>query len=196
MDYENQLLLAAFKLFLSNNYEKVTIGMIEKESGITRKTLYRHLGSKDKLFIKVCGKFIFDTQDVEKKIAASPGMSLHDFILTYVAGVNATMVKMLSLSIVNIYKNYFFLIMQASNYYPGFKERIIALNMSEYNCWKKILTSAVKSKEIKSNIDIDAVATQFRCVFLGMSFEHSLTYGLNTDILLSTYMAIYNQIKK
>ena len=51
MDYENQLLLTAFKLFLSNNYEKVTIEMIEKESGITRKTLYRHLGSKDNVFI-------------------------------------------------------------------------------------------------------------------------------------------------
>lgn len=196
MDYENQLLLTAFKLFLSNNYEKVTIAMIEKESGITRKTLYRHLGSKDNMFIKVCDKYIFDVQDIEKKISASPDMSLHDFILSYVSGVNATMVKMLSLSIVNIYKNYFFLIMQASTYYPGFKERITALNMNEYNCWKKILTRAVKSKEIKSNIDIDAVATQFRCVFLGMSFEHSLTYGLNTDMLLSTYLTIYNQIKK
>ena len=52
MDIQEHILLNSFKLFLMNNFEKVTIEQIEQESGFTRRTLYRHFGGKENYLSK------------------------------------------------------------------------------------------------------------------------------------------------
>lgn len=196
MNIQEQILLVSFKLFLMNNFEKVTIELIEQESGFTRKTLYRHFGGKEKLFIKVCDRFILRTQDIEEKV---PGVedidNFYGFIMKYVTGIKKVMGKMFGLGIENIYKYYFFLIMQANIYYPFFTDKVTELNDKEYRKWESELLKAIKNKEIKEDIDVELTALQFRNIFLGMSFEKSLTDGLDADLLLKTYLNIYNQIK-
>lgn len=196
MNIQEQILLISFKLFLMNNFEKVTIELIEQESGFTRKTLYRHFGGKEKLFIKVCDRFILRTQDIEEKV---PGVedidNFYGFIMKYVTGIKKVMGKMFGLGIENIYKYYFFLIMQANIYYPFFTDKVTELNDKEYRKWESELLKAIKNKEIKEDIDVELTALQFRNIFLGMSFEKSLTDGLDADLLLKTYLNIYNQIK-
>lgn len=196
MDIQEHILLNSFKLFLMNNFEKVTIEQIEQESGFTRRTLYRHFGGKEKLFIKVCDHFILRTQDIEEKIPEVEDMeNFYGFIMKYIIGIKKVMSKMYGFGIENIYKYYFFLIMQANIYYPDFTDKVTELNNKEYQKWETELSKAIKNKEIKEEVDIKLTALQFRNIFLGMSFEKSLTDGLDVDLLLRTYLNIYNQIK-
>ena len=85
--------------------------------------------------------------------------------------------------------------MQANIYYPDFTDKVTELNNKEYQKWETELSKAIKNKEIKEEVDIKLTALQFRNIFLGMSFEKSLTDGLDVDLLLKTYLNIYNQIK-
>lgn len=196
MNIQEQILLISFKLFLMNNFEKVTIEQIEQESGFTRKTLYRHFGGKEKLFIEVCDRFILRTQDIEEKVPDVEDIdNFYGFIMKYVIGIKKVMGKMYELGIGNIYKYYFFLIMQANIYYPSFADKVTKLNDKEYRKWESELLKAIKNKEIRDDIDVGLTALQFRNIFLGMSFEKSLTDGLDVDLLLKTYLNIYKQIK-
>lgn len=179
-----------------NNFEKVTIELIEQESGYTRRTLYRHFGGKEKLFIKVCDHYILRTQDIEEKVSFMEDTdNFHEFIMKYIAGIQRVMNKMFEMGIENIYKYYFFLIMQANIYYPDFTDKVMQLNDKEYQKWELELLKAIKNKEIREETDIKLTALQFRNIFLGMSFEKSLSNGLDVGLLLKTYLNIYNQIK-
>lgn len=196
MDIQEQILLNSFKLFLMNNFEKVTIEQIEQQSGFTRRTLYRHFGGKEKLFIRVCDHFILRIQDIDEKVPEVEDMdNFYGFIMNYIIGIKKVMSKMFGLGIGNIYKYYFFLIMQANIYYPHFTDKVTELNNKEYQKWEVELLKAIKNKEVKEEIDVKLTALQFRSIFLGMSFEKSLTDGLDVDLLSKTYLNIYNQIK-
>lgn len=104
------------------------------------------------------------------------------------------MSKMLSLSVVNIYKGYFSLYMQASRIYPDFAETMTRYSLEELNLWEKVISRAIESKEIKQ-VNTRHYATLFRSCFLGLAFDRSLSYGLNTEELMAIYQNIYNQIK-
>lgn len=196
MDIQEQILVNSFKLFLMNNFEKVTIEQIEQESGFTRRTLYRHFGGKEKLFIRVCDHFILKTQDIDEKVPEVEDLdNFYGFIMNYIIGIKKVMSQMFGLGIGNIYKYYFFLIMQANIYYPHFADKVTELNNKEYKKWEMELLKAIKNKEVKEEVDVKLTALQFRSIFLGMSFEKSLADGLDVDLLLKTYLNIYNQIK-
>ena len=123
---KERLILGAFKLFLFNNFEKVTIADIEKETGVSRGSIFYYVESKEELFGIVVDKFIFEAQSLKQKMNTNEYKTFEEFIQKYVAGINRTMAEMLSLSIVNIYKYYFNFIIQADKYYPNFKESIIS----------------------------------------------------------------------
>lgn len=192
---KERLILGAFKLFLFNNFEKVTIADIEKETGVSRGSIFYYVESKEDLFIKVVDKFIFEAQSLKQKMNTNDYKTFEEFIQKYVAGINRTMAEMLSLSIVNIYKHYFNFIIQADKYYPNFKEKLNQLLVKENAIWKEIIVHSIETKELKKDIDVDYTIMQFRSVFLGLAFEQSFFYGLETNQLMRYYQYIYKKIK-
>lgn len=48
------ILSVAEKLFIENGYEKTTLSQISKASGVTKRTIYDHIGDKETLFRTVC----------------------------------------------------------------------------------------------------------------------------------------------
>ena len=65
---KERLILGAFKLFLFNNFEKVTIADIEKETGVSRGSIFYYVESKEELFGIVVDKFIFEAQSLKQKM--------------------------------------------------------------------------------------------------------------------------------
>ncbi|MCD8264339.1 MAG: hypothetical protein LUD02_09450 [Tannerellaceae bacterium] len=53
--------------------------------------------------------------------------------------------------------------------------------------WENLLLKAIENKEIKNDIDVKMTVAHFRSMFFGLSFQHSLTCGLNTDLLRSLF---------
>lgn len=103
---------------------------------------------------------------------------------------------MYSLSIKNVYKSYFFLIMQATIYYPHFDEKIQNIIDTEKKVWEKIIKQAIQSGEINEDTNIKEAIIRFRCGFLGLAFMRSLTEGMDINELTEYYTATYMSLKK
>ena len=194
MTTKERIIEEAFKLFLNHNFEKVSIIDLEKAIGKTRGAIFYFFKNKEELFIEVVDTYIVKTQNPSDKFKFDADLSLEQFIYQYINGINTTMSKMLSLSVVNIYKGYFTLYLQASRIYPNFAEIMTRNSIEELNLWEKVITRAIQTKEIKE-VDTKHYATIFRSCFLGLAFDRCLSYGLNTEELLAIYQDIYNQIK-
>lgn len=194
MTTKERIIEEAFKLFLNHNFEKVSISDLEKAVGKTRGAIFYFFKNKEELFNEVITTYIIKMQNPSEKFKADDNVSLEQFIYLYINGVNTTMSKMLSLSVVNIYKGYFSLYMQASRIYPDFAETMTRYSLEELNLWENVISRAIQNKEIKA-VDTRHYATLFRSCFLGLAFDKSLSYGLNTEELMAIYQNIYNQIK-
>lgn len=194
-DTKERLVAGAFKLFLLHNFEKVTIADIEKETGISRGSIFYYFATKQDVFNHIIDTYIFEAQNLTNKIGCCEYASFSDFLKQYIMGINKTMAIMCSFSIVNIYKHYFSLIIQASKYYPNFQEKLNRLREGEYNVWKDVITKAIANKELKKDIDVEYTIIQFRSVFLGVAFEQSLYYGLDVDWLYEYFQYMYKKIK-
>lgn len=48
------ILAVATKLFVAKGYDKTTLAEIGKEAGVTKRTIYDHIGDKDTLFRTIC----------------------------------------------------------------------------------------------------------------------------------------------
>lgn len=194
MTTKDRIIEEAFKLFLNHNFEKVSIVDLEKAIGKTRGAIFYFFKNKEELFNEVVETYIVKAQTPSEKFKFDADISLEQFIYQYINGINTTMSKMLSLSVVNIYKHYFSLYMQASRIYPNFSEIMIRNSQEELNLWEKVIARAVQTKEIKE-VDTRRYATIFRSCFLGLAFDRCFSYGLNTEELLAIYMDIYTRIK-
>lgn len=187
---------ASFKLFLEKSYEQVTVKDIEKATGLTRGSIFYHVMNKEDLFIKVIDKYIVDTQSIKRKMQIQKETTLQGFLQKYIKGVKNTMDFMYSLSVTNIYKSYFFLIMQATIHYPHFDEKAKELVDTENKAWEKIIKQAIQNGEIEKDINVEDTIIRFRCGFLGLAFMKSLTEGMDINELMKYYTTTYMSLKK
>ncbi|WP_339739540.1 TetR/AcrR family transcriptional regulator [uncultured Sunxiuqinia sp.] len=194
MTTKDRIIEEAFKLFLNHNYEKVSISDLEEAIGKTRGAIFYFFKNKEEIFNTVIETYIIKKQAPNEKIDFSDDLSLEQFIYRYVKEISTTMSRMLSLSVVNIYKQYFSLYLQASRIYPHFSEIMTQHSIVEINLWEKAISRAIQNKEIKK-VDPRHYAILFRSCFLGLAFDRCLSYGLDTEELLTIYLGIYNQLK-
>ena len=150
MTTKERIIEEAFKLFLNNNYEKVSISDIEAAVGKTRGAIFYFFKNKEEIFNEVIDTYMIKTQDPSVKFKFDDNISLEQFIRLYVSGINTSMSRMLSISVVNIYKQYFSLYLQAARIYPNFSEIMTRNSIEEINLWEKVISAAIKNKEIKA----------------------------------------------
>ncbi|MGJ0872149.1 MULTISPECIES: TetR/AcrR family transcriptional regulator [Bacteroidaceae] len=191
-DYNlDRILIPAFKLFMTHNYEKVSTSLLEKETGLTRGAIFYKLRTKEDIFKAVVDRFIIELQSAN----VSVGDSLIDFIDRYLKRINERMAHLIDLKLNNIHRAYFNLIYQALQFYPGFDKRITYIFQENLENWKQVIQIAIDNREIKPSCNVEMIAQQFRYVYSGLSFESSILSGLNVEELQKIYYSIYNEIK-
>lgn len=190
-DYNlDRILIPAFKLFVTYNYEKVSTSLLEQETGLTRGAIFYKLRTKEDIFKAVVDKFILALQSENIPV----GNSLIDFIDRYVDRISVRMNKLIELNIDDS-KGYFSLIYQALQYYPGFGEKITNIFFENQKKWEEIVRVAQDSGEVKQSCDPKLAAQEFRYIYSGLSFERSLLSGLDVNELRELYYSIYNKIR-
>ena len=194
-DTEDKILFGAFKLFLTKNFEKVTIADLEKALGLSRGAIFYYMKNKEELFIKVIDRYILSPHNIDIKFATFKDSSLIEFIDFYIEGINRTIKSIESCGVKNLSRCYFNLIFQAIQYYPDFGTLIAKVFDSELDLWKRVVSNALKSGEIRPEYDVDYVAMHFRYIYSGLSFEMCLKNGLDTALLKDLFMKYYNEIK-
>ena len=196
------ILQNALQLFMSMNYERVSLQMITKKVGLTKTGIFNYYPTKLDLFIAVVDKYIFNAQNPKYKYDISNG-TLADFLEKYVQGVKRTMEEIVRLG--NLNQNtisgrsanagYFHLFQQVLFYYPDGKKKLHEIFESEYALWRSVIQQAIDSGEIKKSTEIEEAVSLFRQVFVGLSFEMSFFSGLDVDILSRRFKYIYFLLK-
>lgn len=190
-DYDlDRILLPAFKLFLTNNYEKVSTSLLEQETGLTRGAIYYKWRTKADIFKAVVDKYILEVQSSHIE-----AYSLIEYINKFLERMEIRMGKLLSLGTKNMHRAYFGLIYQALQYYPDFEKKIAALFEANRDEWEMIIQMAKDKGEIRQDCNTKNLAQKFRYIYSGLSFERSLSDGLKIEELKKLYYFFYNEIK-
>ena len=199
----DEIMQSALQLFMSMNYEKVSLQMITRKVGITKTGIFNYFPTKLDLFVSVADKYLFNAQNPRNKFDTSDA-TLSGFIEKYVEGVKRTMAEIVRLGNVDREAmpgkspnaGYFHLFQQVLFYYPGGKEKLHGMMANEYDIWREKISRAADAGEINPDTDVEEAAALFRQVFVGLSYEKSFYDGLDTEQLRKRFQHIYSLLKR
>ena len=191
----------AFGVFVRMNYEKASIITLAKACGVTKTGIVYYFPHKLDLFMAVADKYVLKMHEPGNKFA-TPADTLAEFIGQYVAGVAASMKRIVELIGDNGDPHdcsssfyYFHFLSQVRTYYPGIRQKIERVFSHDHDLWAKVVQKAKESGEIRSDTDVKKTATMFRQMFLGLSYEQAFLNGLNVDELAENFRYIYSLLK-
>ncbi|WP_308547940.1 TetR/AcrR family transcriptional regulator [uncultured Parabacteroides sp.] len=201
----DELLIAAFKLFMSVNYEKASFAELGKMLGMSKAGIFKYYKNKQELFIAVVDRFWFSTQNPQNKFTETNGR-FAEFIDEYVRGVQRTMDMLGNLIGVDkdklaqgkfpYHAQYFHFLFQLLQYDPDAKEKLRNLANDDYAYWRTAIQRAIDSGELRKDVDVEDAVVMFRQVYMGLSFEMSFLGGLDTARLARHLYAIYSLLKR
>lgn len=190
---------AAYKQFLTKDYNTVPLKEIEKSLNLSRGCMSYHYPSKQELFIDVIDFYIFHKQDAKNKFKDISHTSLLEFIDYYIKRVEETMdamkVYLIEKEKINITRAYLNLILQAEYFYPGFNGAFNEITNKEIKLWERIFVRAVETKEIRSDVNPSILALTFRILLFGKCFQDALVNGLRIEELKAVLYNQYELIK-
>lgn len=151
------------------------------------------------IFKTVCDKYLLNESSILKKLddKITPGTTLKELIELYVKIISGIKVESASLGIKNMNRALVSITNQASYYYPNFEIKANNWQAIQIQLWKKVLTSATKNGEVKSDIDLDVAADLFEDIYCGISYT-AIVYpdGMEIEKLEKAFKFVYNLIKK
>ena len=201
----DELLIAAFKLFMSVNYEKASFAELGKMLGMSKAGIFKYYKNKQELFIAVVDKFWFSTQNPRNKFTETNG-TFAEFIDEHVRGVQRTMDMLGDLigaerekvaqGKFTYHAQYFHFLFQLLQYDPDAKEKLRNLVDGDYAYWRAAIQRAIATGELREDVDVEDAVVMFRQVYMGLSFEMAFMGGLNTQRLAKHLHAVYSLLKR
>lgn len=201
----DELLIAAFKLFMSVNYEKASFAELGKMLGMSKAGIFKYYKNKQELFIAVVDKFWFSTQNPRNKFTETNG-TFAEFIDEYVRGVQRTMDMLGDLigaerekvaqGKFTYHAQCFHFLFQLLQYDPDAKEKLRNLVDGDYAYWRAAIQRAIATGELREDVDVEDAVVMFRQVYMGLSFEMAFMGGLNTQRLAKHLHAVYSLLKR
>ena len=143
----------AFGVFVRMNYEKASIITLAKACGVTKTGIVYYFPHKLDLFMAVADKYVLKMHEPGNKFA-TPADTLAEFIGQYVAGVAASMKRIVELIGDNGDPHdcsssfyYFHFLSQVRTYYPGIRQKIERVFSHDHDLWAKVVQKAKESGE-------------------------------------------------
>ncbi len=187
--HKEELFNATFRLFILHGYDGVSLGDIEKATGMSRGAIFHYADSKLDLFRQVVEQYVLDRQSIDTKIHVGEDPSLREFIDAYIDGVQRTMTELMMLS-----RAYLSIIQQIAVLFPDLSERQQQTITREQQVWQQVISRAVERREVQPDIDTDLMAQTFIALFYGRAYRDSLTSGLDADLLKRQMLQLYEAI--
>lgn len=135
------ILQASYKLLLHNNYEKVTIPDIEKESKLSRGAIFYYFENKQQILAEVVRLYYLKHfYDYDFSCFKNKQMPIRHFIRLYKSPFKRIIQEITDLfDIPNPEKAFCHFTIQAGMMYPEFYEKMSKLSYDEYEKLKKII---------------------------------------------------------
>ena len=194
--HKEELFNATFRLFILHGYDGVSLGDIEKATGMSRGAIFHYADSKLDLFRQVVEQYVLDRQSIDTKIRVGEDPSLREFIDAYIDGVQRTMTELMMLmgegvTFVECSRAYLSIIQQIAVLFPDLSERQQQTITREQQVWQQVISRAVERREVQPDIDTDLMAQTFIALFYGRAYRDSLTSGLDADLLKRQMLQLY-----
>lgn len=155
----------AFKLFLNRSYEAVSISDISKAIGFTKGALYHHFKNKEELFKSVVDRYLF----IHEVVVDIDTISLVDYIDKSLAQSEKVMKTLFGFTQVFIPIDYISLFTDAYRHYPGYAELKHIFIDNEIKKTITVIENAIKSGEIRADVDPRLMATIFYSIHMGLA---------------------------
>jgi len=163
----------AYKLFVNNSYEAVSISDISKATGFTKGALYHHFTGKEDLFKAVIDKYLSFGEQPEPDC----DISLAGFIETSIGHARSILGSIIDKRHQVEPINLLSLVIDSKRHYPESVTKKIEIFNSETEKIKKVLERAVSTGEIRGDIDISLTAYNY----------FSLLFGISNNLLQNVY---------
>lgn len=155
----------AFKLFLNHSYEAVSISDISKAIGFTKGALYHHFKNKEELFKSVVDKYLF----LPEVVTDVETVSLIEYIQMTMTQAEKIIRSIFSSSLVFTPIDYMSLFADAFRHYTGYAEMKGQFINNEIEKTKLVLENAIKSGEIRDDLNPSLIATNFFSINMGLA---------------------------
>ena len=184
----------AFKLFLNHSYEAVSISDISKAIGFTKGALYHHFKNKEELFKSVVDKYLYIpeiTADVEQ-------VSLYEYNQLSMAQAEKIIRTIFSYSLIYTPIDYMSMFADAFRHYPGYADSKGVFINNEIEKTRIVLENAIKSGEIRDDINPSLIATNIFSIHMGLAGNLAINSSIDDAISLlkEQILEFYKLLKK
>lgn len=170
----------SFKLFLNYSYEAVSINDISKAIGLTKGALYHHFKNKEELFKTVVDKYLC----IPDVVADIDTISLADYILLCTSEAEKIIKRLFGFTLVFTPINYMSMFADAFRHYPDYAELKGKFITREIEKTKKVLENAIKSGEIRGDINTSLIAMNFFSINMGLAGNLVINNSIDESISL------------
>ncbi len=184
----------AHGLFLNRSYEAVSINDISKAIGFTKGALYHHFRNKEDLFKAVIDKYL----KIYGLTTVNMNVSLAEHIQQVVEHSKLLVKNIFAESQPFVPVNYLSLFIDAFRHYPDFFNEKKQLFQTEIEHIKIIMDNAIKTGEIRQDIDTSIMAMNFFSITLGIAANIFRNESPESAANLFTLQmnALYDVLKK
>lgn len=168
----------AYKLFLTQSYEAVSISTISDAIGLTKGALYHHFTNKEDLFKAVIDKHFPHFND-ESAPQAQTLKEQIDWSVAYgekfLRSLNPQGMKFDPVSFIGLMSDAF-------RHYPEFNKRKIDEIDESTKMIKNVVVKAIASGEIRGDIDTTVIAKQIVSTSIGTAIEIMYNYSIEETV--------------
>ncbi|MEN9919493.1 MAG: hypothetical protein RL662_1929 [Bacteroidota bacterium] len=196
---KEKILEKSFNLFLIGNYDSVTMQQIQEASGVSRGAIYHHFKSKEDIFKAVVNTYLLPAFSSYSMISDEEKKSLQEFVYASIKYRQSHINILKDVTSFKLTDFYFFkFIFQATEHYKDFTEQVNLLTEKEFNGWRQVIQTAMRTGEIRADIDLDFTAQSFIITPLGLGvFSAFSNYiNINTKDIRTSYLRLYALLKK
>lgn len=158
-DTRNRIVIQALRYFTQNNYEKASLNDIAGAINITKGGIYHYFTSKEELF-KETVLFFLDKLGMMFINAIQPEKSLKDNIkiLFKLNKMNQMINQAIGLDIFMDYTDFIYIIYTGIKKFPEIRDKINQIYSNMIKSLTKMFNKAKKRREIREDIDIEALS--------------------------------------
>lgn len=184
----------AYKLFLKQSYEAVSISDISQAIGFTKGALYHHFVNKEDLFKAVVDKYLW----LVDPPSSYGQISLKEYLELGVQKAYEIIKNLLDPSLDFETIDFISLSIAAIRHYPGFVEEKGKYLELEIGKTKIILDHAIETGEIRGDINTLIMARNFHFLYTGLVGDliHSKSTEKSIAMLREQLDELYHLLKK
>jgi len=196
---KEKILEKSFNLFLINSYDSVTMQQIQEATGVSRGAIYHHFKSKEDIFNGVVTTYLLPAFSSYSMITEQEKKSLQEMIYASIKHRQSHINMLKDVTSFKLTDFYFFkFVFQATENYPDFTEQVNLMTEKEFNGWRNIIQSAMRTGEIRADVDPDFTAQMFLVTPLGLGIFSAFSnyININTKDIRTSYLRLYSLLKK